>query len=275
MFNFLHTFHPDPIFLSLGPISIHWYGLLIISGIIAAGAIAIKLGKYYHLSSEQILDLSFYLVIFGILGARIYDCILEYQYYLVNPWNVFKIWQGGLAIHGAIIAGIIVVYAFAKKFKTTFWTLSSIVVPGLSLALGIGRWGNYFNQELFGRPTNLPWGIPIDIYHRPIDYINFQYFHPTFLYESLGSLAICLFLLSLHDRFIKKYHAAANILAKYHYIITVSYLLLYSVLRFSVETIRIDWAPTLLWWRTPQTVSILIFVLALGIILKKSLIKKS
>ena len=190
MFTFLHTYIPNPIFISVGSINIYWYGFFVVLGIIMAIAIAAKLASYYQIKKDTIFDLSFWLIIFGLLGARIYHVFLELPFYLKQPLDIFKIWNGGLAIHGGILVGVIVLYFYIKKYRINFWQISAIAVPGLALGQAIGRWGNYFNQELFGKATNLSWGIPIDIVNRPFEYLNYEYFQPTFLYESIGSLLI-------------------------------------------------------------------------------------
>ena len=218
---FLHTFQPSPIMFSFGPINIYWYGFFIVLGVISALFIAMKLGSYYGIKKETVIDLAFYLVIFGVIGARVYDVFfVEWNYFSMHLLDIFKVWQGGLAIHGAIIAGIITLYVFAKRINPlnppyqgdkekspldkggegylNFWLLASIMVPGLALAQAIGRWGNYFNQELFGGPTDLPWGIPISIMNRPIEHISSVYFHPAFLYESIGSLIVFMILIGFH-----------------------------------------------------------------------------
>ena len=258
MINWLHTFHPQAILLSLDPIHIYWYGLFMILGILAALFISLKLARYYKIEKEKIFDLSFWLIIIGLLGARIYDVFLNFSYYLKYPLDVFKIWQGGLAIHGAIIAGLLVIYLFSKKQKTSFWTFTSIIVPGLVLGQAIGRFGNYFNQELFGLPTTKPWGIPIDLINRPADYITDIFFHPTFLYESLGCLLIFIILISANYLIIKKRDIANRY---YQILLTVLYMILYSILRFCLEFIKVDATPMFLNLRWPQIISLaIIFV---------------
>jgi phosphatidylglycerol:prolipoprotein diacylglycerol transferase len=257
MFTFLHTFNPQPILISLGPFHIYWYGLIVVTGIIAAILVAVRLGRFYDFSSDLIFDLSFWLIVGGLLGARLYDVLLELPYYIEQPLAVFKVWRGGLAIHGAILGGLLSLYLFSKKYKHNFWLLSSLVVPGLTLALSIGRWGNYFNQEIFGLPTSLPWGIPIDITHRPDAYMNFEYFHPTFLYESIGSFIIFVVLLLMHRYFIRSK-------ATSYQLSTISFLMTYSLLRFSLEFIRLDRTPVVLGLRWPQWISFLIILISIG-----------
>jgi phosphatidylglycerol:prolipoprotein diacylglycerol transferase len=274
MFKFLHSFEPSPVLISFGLIKIHWYGFFIVLAIILALLTSLSLAKKYKINRDDLFDLSFYLIIFGIIGARIYDGFLEWEYYSKNPLDILKIWQGGLAIHGGILAGFIVLYFFVKKkkirglsgqnFWDDFFSLSFIIVPGLALAQAIGRWGNYFNQELFGRPTKLAWGIPINILNRPVEYIFNDFFHPTFLYESLGSIFIFIVLICLHFYFFKK----NKINFRTKLLISVTYLILYSVLRFFLEFIRIDFAPVFLGLRFPQVMSLLIIILSFFLIFK-------
>ncbi len=254
MISFLHTFHPSPILISLGPINIYWYGFFIVLGTLTAIFITLKLADYYKIKKETIIDLAFWLIIGGVIGARLYHILLELQYYLSNPIDAIKIWQGGLAIHGAILAGIVIIWRFSKKHQYNFWLLSSIIAPGLALAQAIGRWGNYFNQELFGKPTKLAWSIPIDLANRPIEYISNEFFHPAFLYESTGNLLIFLILITIHIWIIKK-HKFNNIC---YLLSVICYLSLYSLLRFTTEFIRIDPVYTIAGLRFPQIVSLLI-----------------
>ena len=260
MINFLHNFQPNPIILSIGPIHIYWYGFFIVLGIIAAIMVTIKIARHYKIKEDQVLDLAFWLIIGGVIGARIFHILIEWRYYLNNPIDIFKVWQGGLAIHGAIIAGLIIVYCYAKKIKTDFWKLTSIIVPGLALAQAIGRWGNYFNQELFGRPTSLPWGIFINPMNRPFEYFSNSYFHPTFLYESLGDFLIFAFLFLGQAWFIKK-KKVKEINFK---ILVFGYLILYSVLRFMLEYLRLDSAYIIGGLRHAQITSLVMIIASLA-----------
>jgi phosphatidylglycerol:prolipoprotein diacylglycerol transferase len=265
MINFLHTFNPNPIFLSFGQFHIYWYGLFIVVGILAALSICLKIGSYYSLKKEEVIDLTFWLVVFGIIGARIYHVVLEWSYYAQYPLDIFKVWQGGLAIHGALIAGVLVGWFFAKKNNLDFWLLAAITAPGLALAQAIGRWGNYFNGELFGKPTDLAWGIPIDIMKLPLEYISADFFHPTFLYESIGNFLIFLILISLHIWIIKKKKFNNFI----YFLIFSFYLFSYSVLRFSLEFVRIDATPVVGIFRFPQIASIIIVLLTFALLVYK------
>lgn len=275
MINFLHNFQPQAILWSGSFFSIHWYGLFMVLGISLAIATATILAKAYRYKSDTILDLSFWLIIGGLLGARIYEVFLEWPYYFHNPSAIIKIWQGGLAIHGAIIGGLIVAWRFAIRKKLNFWFISSIIVPGLALGQAVGRFGNYFNQELFGLPTNLPWGIPIEPINRPLEYIGSRFFHPTFIYESLGSLIIFLILITIHVIILRRLKNKNKALAEqdeYNYFkkITATYLILYSLLRFSLEFLRSDQAPEFYGWRWPQIISLVIILFASFILFIKN-----
>jgi len=235
-------------------------------GISAAIFTAYKLAKYYNIKKDLIIDLSFWLIIGGVIGARIYDDFLNFNYYLNNPLQSLEIWKGGLAIHGGIIAGIIILFIFAKHYKIGFWKLGALIVPGLALGQAIGRWGNYFNQEIFGRPTNSSWGIPIDIINRPDNYVQSNFFQPTFLYESLGCLLIFLFLLTLNLYFIKR----RGLNEKFFTWSVALYMILYSILRFLLEYIRIDETPYYFGLRFPQIISLLAIIIFTLIIIFKS-----
>lgn len=289
MINFLHTVNPSPVLISLGPINIYWYGFFIVLGIILAILITLKLASFYNISKDTVIDLCFWLIISGLIGSRLYHILLELPYYLDHPLNIFKVWSGGLAIHGGLIAGIITLWFYTKNKKlinkeTTikkyppdkggkegsnnfnFWLLASICAPAVALAQAISRWGNYFNQELFGRPTNLPWGIPINIANRPLEYINYQYFHPAFLYESLGNLIIFAVLILLHIYIVKKQKDLRDLC---YVLCVMCYVILYSLLRFFTEFLRIDPAYILLGLRFPQIISLIFIALSLGLLIYK------
>ncbi|MDD5032437.1 MAG: prolipoprotein diacylglyceryl transferase, partial [Patescibacteria group bacterium] len=244
-------------------IHVYWYGFFIVLGALAAVAVALKISSYYGLKKETIIDLAFWLILGGIIGARIYHVFLEWAYYLKYPLDVFKVWQGGLAIHGAIIAGLLVIWFFAKKRNLDFWLLTAIIAPGLALAQAIGRWGNYFNGELFGKPTDLGWGIPIDIMRRPIEYISSEFFHPTFLYESIGNFLIFLILISLHIWIIKK-RKFNNF---FYFLFFIFYFVIYSILRFCLEFIRIDATPVIWNLRFPQIASLILVLLTFALLI--------
>jgi len=268
MFIFFHTYTPNSILISLGPLKIYWYGMFIVVGLLLAIFTTFKLAEYYGIKKENIIDLSFWLITGGIIGARLYHVFLEYDYYLSNPLSVLKIWNGGLAIHGAIIIGAIIIYRFIRKNGYSFWLITSIITPGLALGQALGRWGNYFNQEIFGKPTDMPWGIPIEFLKRPHDYSIFTHFHPTFLYESIGSLIIFGLLLWLH----KKAKQGKNVS---HMNITLIYLISYSFLRLLLEFIRLDDTLIIFGIRWPQIISIIIILFSIAFIIYKNTAKNN
>ncbi len=264
MINFLHSFTPEAILITLGPINIYWYGLFIVSGILAAIIVILKLAGYYKLEKQAIIDSVFYMIIAGIIGARLYHVCLHLDYYWQHPLEIFQIWSGGLAIHGGIFAGLIVLWLFIRKRKMNFWLIAAIYTPGLALAQAIGRWGNYFNMELFGRPTDLPWGIPIPPARRSLEYFNSAYFHPSFLYESIGNFLIFFGLLSFHIWIIKKKKFND---ASYQLLVLI-YFIAYSVLRFLMEFIRVDATPMIFGLRLPQIVSLILIIVSIFLIFR-------
>ena len=263
IFDFLHTFHPYPIAFSLGPINIYWYGVFMVLGMVSGISLACYLGKYYDLRTELILDLSFWLIVYGLVGARLYHIGLEWGYYRNAPMDIFKIWQGGLAIHGAIIADLLALIGFAWSKKISFWLLASVATPALAIGQVFGRWGNYFNQELFGLPTGLSWGIPIAENLRPAAYLDSQYFHPTFIYESLFCLLLAGALILVHG-FVRRVKNPQHSVIRYE-AIALSYLIFYSFWRYLLEEVKIDEVPVIGPWRLPQLASLIIAIASLGL----------
>lgn len=210
---------------------IYFYGVILALAILVGTFVSEHIGtKFFQLQKETIIDLVPYLVIFGIIGARIYYCILNYDFYLRFPTEILAIRHGGISIHGAIIGGFIGLVIFAKRHKVSVLKLADVSAVGLALAQAIGRWGNFFNSEAFGPPTELPWKLYIAPQYRPIPFQNCDYFHPAFLYESILDLIIfgILFLI-IKTKNTKK---DGNL--------SLIYLILYSVARIIVENCRID-----------------------------------
>ena len=212
-------------------LNIYFYGVILAIAIIAGTFVSEYFGqKFFELKKETAIDMAPYLIIFGIIGARFYYCLLNYDFYLRFPTEILAIRHGGISIHGAILGGLIGLLIFAKRHKLSAFKLMDISVLGLPLAQSIGRWGNFFNSEAFGKPTNLPWKLYIAPQYRPIPYENNEFFHPTFLYESVLDLAIFgILAFIVYKKFNKKDGNLAFL-----------YLLLYSVARIFVEHYRID-----------------------------------
>jgi phosphatidylglycerol---prolipoprotein diacylglyceryl transferase len=178
------------------------------------------------------LDSLFYIVPLGFIGARAYHVVTDYGLYAGDPFpGVFEVWNGGLGIYGGVVGGFVGLLIFARIRGISPWAFADAVAPGLVLAQAIGRWGNYFNQELFGRPSDLPWAIRIAPENRPVEYSDAAAFHPTFLYESIWDVVVCLILLFVARRFADRLKNGDVFLL---------YVSLYSFGRFFVETLRVD-----------------------------------
>ncbi|MFM6037064.1 MAG: prolipoprotein diacylglyceryl transferase [Sphaerospermopsis kisseleviana] len=225
---------PGPIIFELGPVIIRWYGLLIASAVLIGVSLSQYLAKRRHVNPELISDLSIWLVIGAIPAARLYYVLFQWSEYSQHPERIIAIWQGGIAIHGAIIGGVIAALIFAKLKKISFWQLADLVAPSLILGQAIGRWGNFFNSEAFGRPTDLPWKLYIPLDHRPPNLANFEYFHPTFLYESLWNLLGFALLLTL---FFRALSGKPRLKVGTLFLV---YWVAYSLGRFWIEGLRTD-----------------------------------
>jgi phosphatidylglycerol:prolipoprotein diacylglycerol transferase len=188
---------PGPILIQLGPISLRWYGLLIATAVLIGVGLSSRLARLRKLDPTLVGDLIVWVVLGAIPMARLYYVAFEWSQYARDPAEIFAIWNGGIAIHGAIIGGLIATWLFCRVRRVSFWQVVDILSPSLILGQAIGRWGNFFNSEAFGGPTNLPWKLYIPPERRPPLLVNFEYFHPTFLYESLWNLGVFALLLSL------------------------------------------------------------------------------
>ncbi|WP_017304104.1 prolipoprotein diacylglyceryl transferase [Spirulina subsalsa] len=195
---FLLTFQsPGPILFELGPLTVRWYGLLIASAVLIGATLSQSLANKRHLKPDIMWDLAVWLVIAAIPCARLYYVFFEWEQYANRPGDIIAIWQGGIAIHGAMIGAILATLIFSRVNRVSVWQLLDLIAPSAILGQAIGRWGNFFNSEAFGRPTDLPWKLYIPLSSRPPGWQQFEYFHPTFLYESLWNLGIFALLLTL------------------------------------------------------------------------------
>ncbi|QUH26780.1 prolipoprotein diacylglyceryl transferase [Serpentinicella alkaliphila] len=208
----------DPIAFEFFGIQVAWYGIIISIGIILGVIVATKRAVKVGLHEETIIDMCLIAIPLAIIGARAYYVIFKWDYYSQNIFQIFKIREGGLAIHGAVLAGVLGGYLFCKYRKIDFLTLADVCAPSIILGQAIGRWGNYFNQEAYGRPTDLPWAIEI----------NGEMVHPTFFYESMWNFVVFIFLIYYTKK--KKYNGQIFLL----------YLALYSLGRFFIEGLRTD-----------------------------------
>ncbi len=225
---------PGPIMFEAGPISVRWYGFLIAMAVLLGVTLSQYLAKRRHVDPDLIADLAVWLVIGAIPAARLYYVLFQWPEYAQHPGDIIAIWKGGIAIHGAIIGGILASLIFARINAVSIWLLIDLVVPSLALGQAIGRWGNFFNSEAFGGPTNLPWKLFIPPPNRPIQYITTDFFHPTFLYESLWNLAVLSLLLSLFFWGLKHPEKLKT------GTLTLIYFIAYSLGRFWIEGLRTD-----------------------------------
>lgn len=221
----------DRVLFDLGIFQIKWYSFLIFIGVITASFLIIKEAKSKKIDTDTIIDILFYGIIIGILGARIYYVLFNLNYYLSNPVEIIQIWNGGLAIHGGIIAGLIFLIIYSKKKKLNLLLLLDIAVVGLIIAQTIGRWGNFFNGEAYGRVVSLNFLKSLHLPKFIIDgmYIGGEYREPTFLYESIFSM-IC-FVVLLIVRRLKNIKTGQ---------ICGIYFIWYGIERFIIETFRSD-----------------------------------
>jgi phosphatidylglycerol:prolipoprotein diacylglycerol transferase len=226
---------------SIGPIEIRYYALIIIAGIIAATILAYYDAKRRGKNGEVVIDSLTWVVIGGIIGARIWHILtppasmveqgITTMYYLTHPLAAIAIWNGGVGIPGAVAGGALALYLYTRKRNLKFGLWADIYAPGLALGQAIGRWGNFINQEVYGKPSTLPWAITIDPQHRLPEYMDVATYHPLFLYESLFNLANMGFLLWVS----RKYAGRLK-----HGDVFLSYLVTYPIFRFLMEYLRLD-----------------------------------
>jgi phosphatidylglycerol---prolipoprotein diacylglyceryl transferase len=216
--------------VSIGPLSLRWYGLLIASAVLIGLALSQRLAKARQLSPDLVGDLLIWLIVGAIPGARLYYVLFQWGYYSQHPDQILAIWRGGIAIHGAIIGGTLAAILFSKVKHCSFWRLADVVAPSLVLGQAIGRWGNFFNSEAFGGPTDLPWKLFIPPDRRPTGFESVAYYHPTFLYESLWNLMVFGILMTLFIRFPKLKRGTLFLV----------YAIAYSLGRFWIEALRTD-----------------------------------
>ncbi|MEY3290201.1 MAG: hypothetical protein RLY19_292 [Actinomycetota bacterium] len=255
IFSFLLGAIPSPSSgsIQLGPIKMNAYGLMIALGVIVAVRIAGRRAEAKGVgTTDDISSIAMWAVPAGIIGGRIYHVITDYEKFQGRWFDVVKIWQGGLGIWGGVALGVFVGGWTARRRGLDAWWIISCAVPAIAVAQAIGRWGNWFNQELFGRPTTLPWALEVsDSTALKAGYSAGTTFHPTFLYESIGCLLLAFVLIRLESRISP---ARGRLLAWY--------VAGYTMLRFFVEGLRIDPAHSAGGLRLNQWVSIGAFIAA-------------
>lgn len=245
----------DPIAFQVGPIAVRWYGIILTTAVLIALWLAWREARSLGIDADFIIDASIWIVPIGVISARLYEVfILSWSYYRTHPAEIPAIWLGGLAIHGAVLGGILTGYILARRRKADFWQWADIVAPALILAQAIGRWGNFVNQEAYGSPAP-DWVVRLlPSFIRDQMWIDGAYAHPTFLYESLWNLAVFGVLLAIRQR-----NPARGVLI-------FAYFVLYNLGRFLIESIRMDSSFTAGGFRVAQMVALgLILVGAAGI----------
>ena len=238
----------------LGPFPIRAYALCILAGIVVAVVITDRRWRARGGPPGVVLDIAGWAVPFGIVGGRLYHVVTDPELYFLpgrDPWNALKIWQGGLGIWGAVALGALGAWIGARRAGVSLAMFADAVAPAIPVAQAFGRWGNWFNQELFGTPTTLPWGLRIDVAHRPTGYQQYATFQPTFLYESLWCLAVAGLVLWADRRFNLTRGRAFAL-----------YVAAYTVGRGWIEYLRIDTANHILGLRLNDWTSLLIFTSA-------------
>jgi phosphatidylglycerol:prolipoprotein diacylglycerol transferase len=223
----------DPTAFSLLGVDIRWYALFMVAGIVAGIALSRALASRLGLDRDWLLDAAPWVILAAIVGARAYYVALRGEYFLSHPLDAINIRLGGMAFHGSLVAGTLAFAYLCRRNQQPFWKWSDAIIPGVALAQAVGRWGNWANQEAFGTPTDLPWGLAIDATHRPPQYVNAERFHPTFLYESLFDLANAALLSWLAFRVRRsRVLVEGDILG--------IYLINYGIGRFLIERLRTD-----------------------------------
>lgn len=239
--------------LDLGFIQIYWYSIFIFLGVLVASTVILRECKRQKINENFITNLIFYTILVGLIGARLYFCAFHWDYYSKYPLEILEVWNGGLAIHGGILAGLLVVFLYTKKYKAKFLKVTDIIAPGVILGQAVGRWGNFFNQEAFGRETTRAALEKLGVPNFVIDgmHINGTYFQPTFLYESIWNVFGFIALLMLR---------------KYKYLktgqLTGFYLMWYSFGRFFIEIFRSD-SLMLGPLKMAQVISVILFIIGL------------
>ncbi|HGL4903962.1 TPA: prolipoprotein diacylglyceryl transferase [Staphylococcus aureus] len=250
VFNYI-----DPVAFNLGPLSVRWYGIIIAVGILLGYFVAQRALVKAGLHKDTLVDIIFYSALFGFIAARIYFVIFQWPYYAENPSEIIKIWHGGIAIHGGLIGGFIAGVIVCKVKNLNPFQIGDIVAPSIILAQGIGRWGNFMNHEAHGGSVSRAFLEQLHLPNFIIEnmYINGQYYHPTFLYESIWDVAGFIILVN-----IRKHLKLGETF--------FLYLTWYSIGRFFIEGLRTDSLILTSNIRVAQLVSILLILISISLI---------
>ncbi|RFU67052.1 prolipoprotein diacylglyceryl transferase [Bacillus sp. V59.32b] len=247
----------NPIAFELGSLQVHWYGLIIGTGVLLALYLAVRESERRGLNKDAFVDLILYAVPIAIISARIYYVIFEWDYYSQNPGEIIAIWNGGIAIHGALIGSVVTAIVFARIKKLSFWKIADIAAPSILLGQAIGRWGNFMNQEAHGGEVSRSFleGLFLPDFIINQMYINGSYYHPTFLYESVWNIAGVVILILLRKANLRQGE------------LFLGYVIWYSVGRFFIEDLRTDSLMLTETLRIAQVISIVLIVVAVGLII--------
>jgi phosphatidylglycerol:prolipoprotein diacylglycerol transferase len=221
---------PSAIAFQIGPLVIRWYGILMATSIVVGLIIGHRQARREGLPADDFISVGQWAILAGLLGARLYEVVFNWDYYGQYPRKILAVWEGGLAIHGGLIVGPLVGIWLARRWKVPILAGLDVTAPSFAIGQAIGRWGNFFNEEAFGRPTDLPWKLYISPSHRPLGYAQFDYFHPAFLYESLWDLAVFVVLIGWLRPRLREQPGA----------LFFAYIGLYSIGRFLIEGLRLD-----------------------------------
>jgi phosphatidylglycerol:prolipoprotein diacylglycerol transferase len=244
---------PGAVAFQIGPIAIRWYGILMAVAIVVGLWLAYRRAHREGLPADDLVSAGQWAVLAGLVGARAWEVVFNWEYYGRFPWKIVAVWEGGLAIHGGLVIGPLVGMWLARRWGVPVLRGLDVAAPSIVLGQAIGRWGNFFNEEAYGRPTDLPWRLYISPGQRPPGLGQFEYFHPTFLYESLWNLLVfAALVLWLRPRLGHRPGA-----------LFFAYLGLYSLGRFVIEALRLDsfWLGSV---RVPQAASVLGIAIAVA-----------
>jgi len=243
---------PGAIAFEIGPLVVRWYGILMAVAIVVGLWLGHREAKRERLPADDIISAAQWAILAGLVGARLYEVIFNWDYYGQYPAKIIAVWEGGLAIHGGLIVGPLVGALLAWRWRLPVLRGFDVAAPSIAIGQAIGRWGNFFNEEAFGRPTNLPWKLYISPAHRPPGFGQFEYFHPTFLYESLWDFAVFVLLVAWLRPRLREHPGA----------LFFTYIGLYSIGRFAIEALRLDsfWVGQ---FRVPQLASLAGVIVAL------------
>ena len=260
--------------INIGPFTLTYYGMIIMVGVIAATVLSYFLAKRRGRDPEVILDSLTWIVVGGVIGARIWHILtpsaslvaqgITTQYYLTHPLAAIAIWRGGLGIPGAVAGGALTFLIYSRKKKISFWAWADIFAPGVALGQAIGRWGNFINQEVYGKPSTLPWAITIDPQNRLPEFQEYTTYHPLFLYESIFNLVNMGLLIWIGKKYQDKLKDGD---------IFLFYLISYPIYRFFMEYLRLD-NSYVGGINANQTMMLVVAVLSAGVIVWRHLKKE-